>query len=179
MGSAVWIQAIGFAGIAVNTLVYQQKTRLHMLLCKLSSDIIWFVHYLLLGAYGGAAVAAIGCLRESVFITRWGEKHKHIAALVFMVILLLSAAATWRGAMSLLPATASSMAVYSFAEGRPRLTRLLSLPISACMLTYGVLCGSVAALVGEILSLTSAVIGIWRYDVRHDGRRRNIKEEKS
>ena len=49
---SVWLnitaQLIGFAGIAVNALIYQQKNRESLLKMKLTSDVIWAVHYLMI-----------------------------------------------------------------------------------------------------------------------------------
>lgn len=43
-------QIIGFIGIAVNVLIYQQKNRASILRMKLASDVLWAVHYLMIGA---------------------------------------------------------------------------------------------------------------------------------
>ena len=59
--------AIGALGILANCIIYQQKSGKGLLLCKLISDVLWLLHYLLLGAYSAAAVALIGGFREFVF----------------------------------------------------------------------------------------------------------------
>lgn len=159
-------QIIGFAGILMNAVIYQQKERRHLLFCKLASDGIWMLHYLLLGAYAGAAIAVIACVRETVFLF---EKHtwadKKYWAPVFILLNVVFAVLTWKGPVSLLPACASVTGVLSFAQAKPRLTRVLCFPISGCMLTYDLMVGSYAGLANELFTLCSTVIGICRHDI--------------
>lgn len=63
-------QMIGGVGIAVNMLTLQQKTRRALLICKLVADILWFAHYMLIGAYSGAGICVVAVFRELIFIQR-------------------------------------------------------------------------------------------------------------
>lgn len=95
-------QIVGFVGITVNVLIYQQKNRASILKMKLVSDVLWAVHYLMIGAYTAVAVACLGILREFVFM-----KRKKLSSLVaFLILGLFSVAVTWKGWLSLLPTMA-------------------------------------------------------------------------
>lgn len=149
-------QIIGFIGIAANALIYQKNNRLSILRMKLISDLLWAVHYLLIGAYSAAAIACIGITREIVFI-----KRKRLSSLIIFLILSFgSAILTWNGYSSLLPSIASAASVISFYIGKSEITRIISFPISGCMGTYSVLNGSVAGVVNELLTVTSSVIAL-------------------
>lgn len=152
---------MGALGIVANVLIYQQKTGKKLLVYKLISDVLWALHYALLGAWAGMAVAAIGIGRETVFFhqdKKWAKGGWWL--LFFLVCAWLSSALTWQSAFSILPATASTLSVISFWRNQPSLSRALAFPISACMLTYDITCLSYMGMANEIFTLTSALIGV-------------------
>lgn len=159
----------GILGIGSTVLIYQQKTRKGLILSKLLSDVIWFLYYFSLSAYSGAAIAIIGMIRELVFINREKKWAKHPAWLVFFLILSFGCAIfTWKNAFSILPCIASAISVISFWIGKPGLSRILSYPISACMLTYDIVCVAILGIVNELFTVTSSVIGTIRLDRKRE-----------
>lgn len=154
--SNFFAQLIGFAGIGANFLIYQQKNRSSLLKAKLFSDLIWAVHYFLIGATTAATVACIGALREFIFM-----KHKKMPTLIFFLLMsILSAVIGWSGYKSFLPAIASALSVISFYLSVPKFSRIAAYPISMLMGTYSLLSGSAAGVVNEILTLISSTIAI-------------------
>ena len=156
----LFVQIIGFAGVIINLLIYQQKSQKRVLYFKLISDIIWAAHYLFLGAFSGAAIACVGMIRETVFI--FSEKHREKWLILFMSITLVSIYLTWKNWFSIFPAIASFLSVISFWQKSPRRTRLFAFPISFCMCTYSLSSGSWAGVFNEVLTITSATIGLLR-----------------
>lgn len=159
----------GFVGIVFTVIIYQQRSRTGLLLSKLISDVLWFLHYFFLGAYSGAAISVIGMVRELIFINREKKWAKNPAWLVlFLGLSVVSAVITWKNWFSLLPMSASVMAVVSFWIGQPKTSRILSLPISGAMLTYDFSLNPVSAagIVNELLTITSSIVGIVRYDLQ-------------
>ena len=157
----------GFLGIVSTVLIYQQKKRSGLLFMKLVSDVIWFLHYIFISAYAGAAVAVIGFLRELIFMNR--EKKWARSRLWLVLFLLLAVGAgilTWSNVYSLLPCIASAVAVISFWIGNPRLSRVLSFPIAGLMLTYDISKLAYMAIVNEILTVISSIIGVVRHDIK-------------
>ena len=61
---------LGILGILITVIVYQQKKRESLLISKLVLDLVWLLHYCFIGAYSGAAVAAIAAFRELVYVKR-------------------------------------------------------------------------------------------------------------
>ena len=61
-------EILGFIGVGLNAIVYQQKKRDRLLVFKWISDWVWMFHYGLMYNFSGAAVAAIGIARESTFL---------------------------------------------------------------------------------------------------------------
>jgi hypothetical protein len=155
----------GILGILVSFIIYQQKTRGGLLVSKLIGDAIWFVHYVLIGAYTGAAISIIAIVRELVFMHRekkWANSPLWLV--LFLALSALSGVITWKNLYSIFPCVASALAVISFWIGKPRLSRILAYPITISMLTYNVASLAYLAIANEALSLVSAVIGNIRYD---------------
>ena len=152
---------IGYVAICVSVMIYQQKNRTRLLIFKASSDAIWIIHYLLLGAYTGAAITGIALARGLVFL-RCERRSKlgKILLVCFLCISITSSILTWGSFYSLFALLASQMAIISFWIGEPRLSRIMAFPISTSMLIYGVSAGSVAALINESLAMVSAAVGI-------------------
>ena len=160
-------EILGFIGVGLNAVVYQQKKRDRLLIFKLISDVVWMLHYGLMGNYSGAAVATIGIARESTFlVTDKKGMDRRPFLLVFLGCACFSVWLTWGGWFSVLPATASFLSVISFWQQKPRVSRLLALPISACMVIYSTMVGSYAGIANEIFTVTSTVIGIIRHDIK-------------
>lgn len=160
-------EILGFVGVGLNAAVYQQKKRERLLIFKLISDVVWMLHYGLMGNFSGAAVATIGIARESTFLVvdkRGIDRRPFL--LVFLGCACFSVWLTWGGWFSVLPATASFLSVLSFWQQKPRASRLLALPISACMLTYSITVGSYAGIANEVFTVSSTIIGIIRHDIR-------------
>lgn len=166
----------GILGIAANVLIYQQKTGKTLLLCKLISDVLWAVHYILLGAHTAAAIAVIGFCRELVFLRTWKSKRVYEAWLVcFLLCSVCSAAVTWNGWISILPAAASVLAVIGFWKKTPKLSRVLAYPISVCMLSYDIPFASWTGIINEILTLVSTTLGLLRYSEKRNGEKNGVK----
>lgn len=151
-------EIIGAVAIATSVLIYQQKDRRRLLLCKGVTDVLWIGHYLMLGGYTGAAVTGISLVRGIVLYN--AKTKNRFILLCFMAASVICTAITWNDAYSLFPAAASLTSVFSFWLGIPKISRIMSFPISACMLTYGVHNGSVTVMINEILVMLSSALGL-------------------
>ncbi len=155
----------GVAGILCNVLVYQQKDAQKLLTVKLTGDIVWCLHYALLGAVSGAAITFLATCRELTFRTvNRQARSGQIAIGVFLVLACASAAVTWQGWYSLLAALASFLSVISFGKGIPPLSRKLCVPIAISMWGYNLIVGSWMGLINETFTFVSTLVGMWRYD---------------
>lgn len=155
----------GYIAIVASMLIYQQKTRKSLLICKAVTDVLWILHYFLLGGYTGAIVTCVALVREIVFFRsdRQAKNSKRIL-LIFLCVSAVCTALTWGGAISIFAMLGSMLSIVSFWVGEPRVSRIMAFPISGCMLIYGVANGSVAVLINEVLVMVSSVIGILKHD---------------
>ncbi len=165
----VWVgNAISIVGIILNMLIYQQKDRAHLLRCKLLADSMALLSYLFLLAYTGAVVAALGMIRSIVFINRTHHKWASNPAwmYIFLALVIVSGIFTWKSIFSLLPMAASIISVISFWIGKPRISRILSFPISGLMMSYDFTVQAYIFIIGETMTIISSVLGIIRNDIK-------------
>lgn len=136
------------------------------------ADILWTAHYSLLGAWSGAAVCGIGILRETVFLNKhrkWADSKLWLA--FFFLLSIVSASLTWKNAFSILPACASALSILSFWIGKPKLTRVLQLPISISFLIYNIVSLSYTGMVNEVMTLSSLAVAWLRNSGKTTGRK--------
>lgn len=142
--------------------IYQQKKRKNLILCKLGADICWVIHYLSLGAIGGAIPNFVGIFRELVFVRR---KEKSWANSIFWPCLfiginLLLGFLTMKSYINLLPITASVFVTVSFWIDNPKTTKIISFPVSCSFLVYDIFVHSWIGIFNESLSLISITISL-------------------
>lgn len=156
---------VGYIAIVASVLIYQQKTRKNLLISKAVTDVLWIIHYFLMGGYTGAAVTCVALVREVVFFrSDWRNKNSKLILAVFLCISAVCTALTWDGVFSIFAMLCSMLSIVSFWIGEPKVSRIMAFPISGCMLIYGVANGSVAVLINEVLVMISSVIGILQHD---------------
>jgi hypothetical protein len=158
-------EIIGCIAVAISVLIYQQKTEKNLLWYKGIADSLWVIHYIIIGGYTGAAISGVSVIRGIVLSLNAyrGFKSKRIW-LLFMLVSLVCTAITWQSVFSIFPAVASLLAVISFWIGNPKILRIMSFPISACMMTYGIYNGSVAVIISESLVMISSGFGLLTKD---------------
>ena len=159
--TSILASVVGALGIGANVWIYQQKTGKRLLVFKLISDVLWALHYLLLGGFSGAAIASIGIIRESIFLHqkyKWAQSRLWL--LLFVGLAVGSAALTWQSPMSILPAVASLLSVFGFWRNKPTLSKILAFPISFCMLTYDIYVWSYMGIANEAFTLVSATVAV-------------------
>ena len=164
---------LGFGGILFTIALYQQRKRESLLLYKLILDVVWIGHYAFIGAFSGAAVCVIAAVRELIFYKRDKDKRNGIIWLpIYIILAVVCTELTWDNNFSVFTFIASCIAVVSFFIAKPKLSRILAFPVSLCMLTYDIACGSVAGIVDQCVAMSSSLIGMLRLD-------RKMKKEES
>lgn len=153
-----WI--FGLGAMASLFLIYQQKDRKKLLLCKLSADVCWVIHYLCLSAPGGAVPNFVGIFRELVFINREEKKWANsiLWAIAFIAVNLTIGLLTMNSLADLIPITASVFVTVSLWLKNPTLTKIISVPVSVAFLIYDVLVGSYIGIVNESIAICSIII---------------------
>jgi len=163
-----WVNLFGILGIITTVIIYQQKEHRGMLIWKLITDTLWVLHYLALGANSVAVVTIVAILRSIVLLC---QKHKWARSRAWLWIflgssLILSALA-YKDWTSLLTMIGSPMCIIAYWIGKPRVTRIVSIPAALMFLINVTLSGSLWGTLSESFLLASAIIGFIRYDLPH------------
>lgn len=157
-------QIFGIGISFIGFFVYFGKKRNSLLGSKIALDFGYFLQQLMIGAYTGAALNAIGVVRDVVFYNR--ERHKwashRIWLYVFVLLMGLSPALTWMGPVSLLPATGSVLAVLGFYSLKPHHTRLFGLFAQSLWLAYSILILNVGIIITSAIQLVAVIAGLIR-----------------
>ena len=167
------VDGLGILGILTNIIIYQQKTRKRLLIWKLISDMIWIMHYWLLGAYSAIAISVVAILRSIVFLN---EEHKWAQSKYWLLVFLAATVAlsllAWQNAYSALMLTASVLCIVAYWLSRPFMTRLLSIPSAVLSLIYNYVYHSREGMLSSMIIITSSIVGIIRHDIRKEGARK-------
>ena len=163
-------QVFGAFGMAALFMSYQQTQRKKLIGCKLTADVMWVVHYLLLGAIGGAIPNFVGIFRELVFMRRSDSNAKWTRSPLvpgcFIAINFILALLKWETAMNLLPLCASAAFTIALWAKNPKLTRMIGAPVSTAFLIYDLIVGSWIGAVNESVAIISIISSYIRNDLK-------------
>jgi len=153
-------QLFGIGAMTSLFLIYQQKSRKKILFAKLSADICWVIHYSCLGGIAGMIPNAVGIFRELVFINRKDKKWASVMIwpVTFILINWALGVRTFHSWYNILPITASTFVTISLWMDNPKLTKLISAPVSTAFLVYNIFIGSYIGIINEIVSISSIII---------------------
>ena len=167
-------QVIGFGGAAMNCLSFQQNKRKRIIAIQIGAAVLFIIHYILLGAYSGAALNFISLLRSFVFINndkKWAKSPVWLG--VFIVVSAVAGILTWEDWYSFLPPMAMILTTISYWMKNETKIRLITFPSSPCWLVFNIITGSVAGIVTECIVMSSLIIAIIRYDIIKKGKAEN------
>ena len=160
------VNLFGILGILTTVVIYQQKDNQRMLVWKLISDLCWVLHYLALGANSVAVVTIVAIMRSIVLLCRryrWAQSRAWLA--VFMVSSFVLSVLAYKDWTSLLPMIGSQACIIAYWIGKPKVTRIISIPSALMFLVNVTLNGSLWGMLCESFLLASAIIGFIRHDV--------------
>lgn len=140
--------------------IYQQNNRKNILRCKLSADLFWAAHYFTLGAWAGMIPNSVGIFRELIFVNRKTKKWAQSPAwaILFITINFCLGIASFEIWYDIIPIIASSFVTISLWIDNPKLTKIISAPVSAAFLTYDIFVASYMGIINEAVSIVSIII---------------------
>ena len=172
-------QAIGIVAMAFNILSYQKKSSKGVVVMQLFGGALFSVHFFMIGATVGGILNLIAAFRAIIFANREKFKADHLCWLILFIslyvgsyILVFTAfgkAFTLTAAIiELLPVIAMTATTFGFRSSSAKIIRRFSLISSPSWLVYNIVNVSVGAIICEVFSLFSIVIGMLRYDIKKD-----------
>ena len=163
---SLFVQAIGFIPSAISILSIQLRSRRKILILQLIAGFMWVTHYYLLGAYTAVLTNSIGIFRSA--ISYFNDRKWAKSILWLFLIIALSAAAsimTWTGPVSLLPSFSLICTATGFWIHNLRITRILMVVQSPCLLVYDIATGSWGCAIIEAVAFLSFILAIVRLDI--------------
>lgn len=163
------IQLIGFAGLATSIAAFQFKKHRSIVLCKMASELIFALQYILLGAWTAAVLDGISVIRNTLY-TNFVKRGRSTTPIVvgFCLFVVATGIVTFDGSLSLLPIAAKLLTTISYGMKKEKLLRFITLPSCIMWTIYNLQVGSLGGALGDTLTLISLLIGIYKYDIKKE-----------
>ncbi len=170
-------QIIGIVAMAFNILAYQFKKRESVIVCHLFGSTLFAISFFMLGAFTGGILNAVDTVRGVIFYDKKKLNADHPAWIAgFIVIYVLSYIATFtvfskdftlfNALIEILPVVGLTAMTLGYSKDNSRSIRLMGLISSPSWLIYNVATVAIGAIICEVLSLISIVLGIVRHDIK-------------
>lgn len=160
---------VGIAAVAFYFLSYLQRKRASIILLNVTSRILYIIQYILLSAFEGAVLDVAGII--SSFLAQQKDKpfvKKHMRIFVIAVNLLIVAMGLtlYKNVFSLLPIIGVLLHTGAFWIDNEKQIRRISFLGSPFWLVYNLVSGAYGSCIGDILSMVSLGIAMFRYDFK-------------
>jgi hypothetical protein len=160
---------VGFAAMIMLVLSYQQKTRKWILICNITARSLFILQYILLFAFEGMALDLVGIVgsvlaqqKEKKLI----QKHQKLVVIGVNALIVGIGLAMYRNLFSLLPLVAVLLQIDALWCSKEKHVRLLSLLAVPWWLVYNIYCSAYGSVAGDLMSLVSLLIAMFRYDLK-------------
>jgi len=159
---------IGIAAVALYSISYLQKTRNKIIILNALSKVLYILQYILLGAFEGAVLDVAGILSSLLAQKKDTPFIKKYIRLIFgtvNVLIVVVGLLLYKNIFSILPIIAVILLTGAFwitDEKRIRQISFLGCPF---WLIYNFVSCAYGSCIGDILSMVSIGISIFRYDL--------------
>ena len=168
-------QAIGIVAMAFNTLSYQQKNRSTVIAMQMIGTFLFCINFYMLGATMGCILNALAAFRALIFLNKekvhadhWGWFVGFLAVYALSYVMTFTVFGTEPTLRNLilefLPLIGMVAITISFRLSDAKAIRKYALISSPCWLIYNIANFSIGAIICEVLSLCSILIGMLRLD---------------
>lgn len=162
----LFIQAVGFAGMAISLYGIQHKAYNRVVLFRILNELIFGVQFLLLGAYTGAASNFAACITNSVYMLRIKKGKSTLPfQIAFGILFVIIGILTWHGPASILVIFAKLLSTVSFGINDTKVIRRVNLIITPVWLVYDITVFSLAGIISDVLYFISVISAVIRLDI--------------
>ena len=168
--SPLVIQLFGAIGYLLLANSYFSKKKERLLIVQIISNVFLTIHYLFLAGLAGA-ICDIVCIFAGILIylhDKFNLNLKKALAVVLVLIMVISVFITFKltntsfSFKEIFPMFATIMVVVSLVSNNKNLIRLVGLVAAICWLVYGIVFGSIAGIIFEIIIIASTLISYIR-----------------
>ncbi|MBO4388230.1 MAG: YgjV family protein [Spirochaetales bacterium] len=160
-------QVLGILALVAMVLSYQQKDRKRLLWFQLASNALFVAHYYLIDAPTMSVMCIVNVARSFVFSqndTRWGTSRLWLY--LFLALTLAGGIWMWEGPLSLLVIVATLLLTVTLYSDNLAFMRKMFLVVPLLYIAYNIASGSVGGIGNDVFCIISALIAIWRFDIR-------------
>jgi len=164
----LFIQIIGFVALAISIIAFQFKKHGQIVFCKMASEFIFSIQYVLLGAWTAAVLDFISTIRNLLFCKLVKKNISTLPViLVFSCFVIATGVFTYDGLASLLPIASKLLTTVSYGMKNEKLLRIITLPSCVFWIIYNVTVGSIAGVLTDSLALVSLLIAMYKFDIKN------------
>jgi len=158
-------QIIGFIATGIAIASFQAKRRITILALQTGANLLWMVHYLMLGKYSAVFANLLGAARNVIYGFRGKYKFadSKIIPVISVIVFAVTGVLTYTNPFDILPMLAMIFASLAFFVKEERKLRYMSLLIATPWLTFAVYAGSIAGIISDGSVLISIILAIIRY----------------
>ncbi|MEN8905051.1 MAG: YgjV family protein [Clostridiales bacterium] len=159
-------QIIGLFGFISIVYSFQNNDRRKILYFQILGNILFCLHFYLIGSPTGSAMNFLGIVRGLLFNQRNDKKWADnvIFMYIFLFVFSLAGYLTWEGIFSFLPTLGAVIGTIGLWIKNPSRIRTLCLIASPCWLIYNIHSNSIAGILTETFVTVSIIVAIVRFD---------------
>ena len=160
-------QGIGMVALVFAILSFQNNKRNLILLFLGTAQVIFILHFALLGVWTAAAMNVVGSTRTFFFIFKGRKKWMdgNFVMYVFICLFLIAGILSWQNWLSILPVAAMMIETVGLWQKNTRRIRVIVFIPHPVWLVYNFIHGSYPGVLTEVFIVTSLIIGIIRFDI--------------
>lgn len=139
---------------------WQFKERNKILICFLIGSTFYGTHFLLLGAWTGAALSVLAIARFITAILRPGDRKYLLTFLAFAILITFI---FYQSSVSLLAGLGTALGTIGSFQPKDRNLRLFTMSATTCWILHNIIVWTPMGILLEGSFLVSNLIGYWRY----------------
>ena len=162
-------QIIGGIAFLLSLIAYHRKKKEKILENMIISNILNFIHYLLLGAYSGCITKIIAICRD-YFIILKSKKHflsSNIFLSIFILVYIVTGILTYNNIWSVLPLLAAIIYIVPVWNGDEATIRKTAFGCYFLWLIYNIFVFSIAGIISNVISIISTFIAIKNNNIKY------------
>jgi len=162
-------QLVGIFAVALFLLSYQQKKRKNIIVLNTTSRVLYIIQYILLGAFEGAVLDILGAVSSVVAQHKdkgFVERHLEVVFILINAIILICGLLLYENIFSLFPIVGVLLHTSAFWITNEKTIRKISFLGSPFWLVYNLVNCAYGSAIGDILTMVSIGVAIYRYDIK-------------
>ena len=164
----IFAQILGGIALLILILSFQKNEKQTLLKYQIGSSVFFAAQYLCLQAYSGCLIN-IACIIRNILFKNYTGKKIPIYYLIFIIcIMIVLSLFSYVGPISLLPCIACVLYSCSLWQDNLKITRIVEVISCSLYIIYNIKVLAYVGLFSTIIQLVSALVAIYRFDVKKD-----------